>query len=75
MRTHVLGFQSFFLGLLHHFVLVPLATCSIRVKVKRPMLLFWRLIVWAILSVKDADRMMVSAGDVLYQIALLEQSW
>ena len=31
MSTHVPGFQSFFLGFLHHFVLAKLATRSIKV--------------------------------------------
>ena len=33
MSTHIPGFQSFF-SFLHYFVLVELATISIRVKVK-----------------------------------------
>ena len=32
MSIHVPGFQSFFSGFLHHFVLAKLATSSIRVK-------------------------------------------
>ena len=35
MSTHVAGFQSFFLGFLHHFVLAKLATSNIRVKIFR----------------------------------------